>query len=178
MNLTGKVQVHKLNLTGKTSYANSKYSPPDYVTKIKKIIFDRYITPILSKNWEILKNNFFQINTIIKKIDTFYDMTQDDTLILYKYILTVIINTVDTVDELSLLEEKLFGIEGGKEIAKLTIKVPRIRLKPELELYNLIIGKPDKNVYDKKIVGHISHLLKKEYISFNEIEENVKSIVA
>ena len=42
-----------------------------------------------------------------------------------------------------------------------------------MELYNLIIGKPDKNLYDKNILIYISELLKTEYITFREIEKNI-----
>ena len=56
----------------------------------------------------------------------------------------------------------------------MSVRVPRIRLKPEMELYNLIIGKPDGTMYDKEILKYIGELLKTEYITFREIEEKLK----
>ena len=173
ISLTGRQTYNPLNLTGKSPYNNkSATDSPYYIIKIKRIIFDRFITPILGKNWKILKENLFQINDIIKRVDIYYENTKDDSLIVYKYMLQVVKNTVNTTEELSTLEERLF--ENGKDLAKLTFKVPRIRLRPEMELYNLIIGKPDKNLYDKNILTYISELLKTEYISFSEIEEKLK----
>lgn len=170
--LTGKKSGIALNLTGKTQYSSNSTKTPHYITKLKQIIFDRYITPILSKNWKVLKENLFQINDIIKRVDIYYETTKDESLIVYKYMLQVISGTINTTDELSTLEGRLF--DNGKDVAKLTIKIPRIRLKPEMELYNLILGKPENNLYDKKILEYISELLKTEYIAFSEIEDKIK----
>jgi len=169
ISLTGKHNYNPLNLTG---INNKSHSSPHYVIKIKRIIFDRYISPILGKNWKILKENLFQINIILNKVDIYYENTKDETLLVYKYMLEVIKNTINTTEELNTLEDRLF--DNGKDVAKFTFKVPRIRLRPEMELYNLIIGKPDKNLYDKHILAYISELLKTEYIPFNVIEEKVK----
>jgi len=169
ISLTGKHNYNPLNLTG---INNKSHSSPHYVIKIKRIIFDRYITPVLSKNWDVLKKNLFQINTILNKLDIYYENTKDETLLVYKYMLEVIKNTINTTEELNTLEDRLF--DTGKDVAKINFKLPRIRLRPEMELYNLIIGKPDKNLYDKHILAYISELLKIEYIPFNEIEEKVK----
>jgi hypothetical protein len=172
LSLTGKQTYNPLNLTGKTPYSNKTADSPYYIVKIKRIIFDRYIMPIISKNWKILRENLFQINTIIGKVDTYYTTTKDESLILYKYILQVIRGTIDTADELTTLEGRLF--DNGKDLAKLTQKMPRIRLKPEMEIYNLIIGKPEKNQYDKTILAQISELLKTDFITFSEIQEKIK----
>jgi hypothetical protein len=171
LSLTGKQSFNPLNLTGKSLYNNKYNSSPYYVTKLKSIIFDRYITPILVKDWKVLKENLFKINDIIKRVDVYYENTKDESLVVYKYMLQIIKETINTMDELSTLEERLF--DNGKDVAKITLKIPRIRLKPEMELYNLIIGKPDKNLYDKNILIYISELLKTEYITFREIEKNI-----
>ena len=171
LSLTGKQSFNPLNLTGKSLYNNNYNSSPYYVTKLKSIIFDRYITPILVKDWKVLKENLFKINDIIKRVDVYYENTKDESLVVYKYMLQIIKETINTMDELSTLEERLF--DNGKDVAKITLKIPRIRLKPEMELYNLIIGKPDKNLYDKNILIYISELLKTEYITFREIEKNI-----
>jgi len=173
LSLTGKQKINPISLTGKSLYSNSTSSIP-YNTKIKRIIFDRFITPILSKNWKILRENIFQINGIIKKLDKYYQNTNDETLIIYKYMLTIIKTSIDLDEEMSDLESKIF--QNDKDVAKMIVKVPRIRLKPELELYNLIIGKPEKNAYNKKILDYISSLLKKEYITYNEISHKVNEL--
>ena len=104
----------------------------------------------------------------------YYENTKDESLIVYKYILQVIKSTIDTADELTNLEGKIF--DNGKDLAKLTTKIPRIRLKPEIEMYHLIIGKPYKNQYDTKVLTYISNLLKTDYITFIETQEKIKEI--
>jgi hypothetical protein len=175
LSLTGKQYINPINLTGKSLYNNgNSSSSPSYNLKIKRVIFDRFITPILTKNWQILKENMFQMNDIMKRLDNYYNNTKDETLIVYKYILNVIKTSFETNEELNTLEGKIFI---RKDLAKMAIKIPRIRLRPELELYNLIIGKPENNAYDTKIVDYISNLLKKEYITFKEIDEKIKKFI-
>jgi len=174
LSLTGKQYIHPLNLTGKSINNGCSQTSPAYVVKIKRVIFDRFITPILSKNWKILKENMFQINYIIKRLTDYYEALKDETLLLYKYTLSVIKSSFDTNEELSNLEGKLF--DGGDAIAKMIVRVPKVRLMPERELYNLILGKPQKNEYDKKIIADISNLLKHEYITFSEISSKIKQI--
>ena len=173
LSLTGKQKINPISLTGKSLYSNLSSSTP-YNTKIKRIIFDRFITPILSKNWKILRENVFQINEIIKRLDKYYQNTNDETMIVYKYMLTIIKTSIDLNEELDDLENKIF--QNDTDVAKMIVKVPRIRLRPELELYNLIIGKPEKNAYNKKIVDYIFSLLKKEYITYNELCDKVKEL--
>jgi len=51
-----------------------------------------------------------------------------------------------------------------------------IRLKPEYELYDLIVGKPDRRKnekYDEDTIHCIQSLLKIENINFQRIKENV-----
>jgi len=171
LSLTGKNNINTLNLTGKSVYCKGSTSPY-YVIKFKKFIFDSFITPIMSKQWKILRQNSFNISNTIKKLQNYYIMTRDDTLLLYENMLLIIKNTIDTTDELETLENSLFNTNGT--VAQLMFKVPRIRLSPQYELYNLIIGKPDNFAYDKKILDYINNLIKKEYITFSEIEEKVK----
>lgn len=171
LSLTGKNNINTLNLTGKSAYCKGN-TTPYYLIKFKKYIFDSFITPIMSKQWKILRQNSFNITNTIKKLQNYYTLTHDDTLLLYENMLLIIKTSIDTTDELETLENNLFNTTGN--VAQLMYKVPRIRLSPPYELYNLIIGKPDNFAYDKKILDYITNLIKKEYITFNEIEEKVK----
>lgn len=173
LSLTGKHHINHLNLTGKSSSYSKSTTTPYYVVKFKKYIFDSFITPIMSKQWKILRQNAYNITNTINRLQSYYKITKDETLLLYENMLLIIKTTIDTTDELENLENNLFNTNGN--VAQLMYKVPRIRLSPPYELYNLIIGKPDKFAYDKKIIDYITDIIKKEYITFNEIEEKVKS---
>ena len=52
-----------------------------------------------------------------------------------------------------------------------------LRLKPEFELYNLIIGRPDfksGKTYDQTMLNNIIILLKVENITFEQIKNKIK----
>ena len=47
-------------------------------------------------------------------------------------------------------------------------------MRPEYELYKLIIGKPKKfKDYDERVLKYIENMLKKEYVEFDAINEAV-----
>jgi hypothetical protein len=53
-------------------------------------------------------------------------------------------------------------------------KTAMIKLKPEYEIYNLILGKPNKKqdeIYIEAIIKDIEKLLLLENINFNKIKE-------
>ena len=169
LSLTGKHNYNSLSLTGKTCNYQSK--SPFYVIKYKKYMFDRFINPILSKRWDLLRQNSFQINRFIEKAKYYYNLTNDDNILLYEHLLQIIKLSIDNNEQLERLEENIFG--STNQIAQLGIKIPRIRLSPQYELYNMIIGKPINNKYDNIIINHINLLLRKEYISYDQIEKEI-----
>lgn len=169
LSLTGRAINNALSLTGKS--CNYQNKSPFYVIKYKKYMFDRFINPILSKRWDLLRQNSFQINRFIEKAKYYYNLTNDDNILLYEHMLQIVKLSLDNNDELNRLEENLFG--NNNSVAQLSIKIPRIRLSPQYELYNMIIGKPVNNKYDDTIINHINNLLRKEYISYEQIEKEV-----
>ena len=94
LSLTGKNNIAVLNLTGKSAYCKGK-TTPYYVIKFKKYIFDSFITPIMSKQWKILRQNSFNLSNSIKKLQNYYKITNDDSLLLYENMLLIIKNAIE-----------------------------------------------------------------------------------
>jgi hypothetical protein len=70
------------------------------------------------------------------------------------------------------LEKKLYG--GTKDVSTLIYKTTMIRLKPEYEIYDVILGKPNRKfneIYNDFIIKDIERMLTIENINFNQIKE-------
>ena len=51
--------------------------------------------------------------------------------------------------------------------------MPKIRMRPEYELYKLIIESQKFKDYDERVLKYIENMLKKEYVEFDAINEAV-----
>ena len=72
MNLTGKNNIHKLNLnlSGKNS---SVENIPSEVKSLKIKIMNAIIIPLISRQWNTLNENIFLLNTFKKSIQFYYN---------------------------------------------------------------------------------------------------------
>jgi hypothetical protein len=63
---------------------------------------------------------------------------------------------------------------GNKDVLTLMYKTTMIKLKPEYEIYDNILGKPERSLnqkYNEEIINVIQHLLNIDNINFNKIKE-------
>ena len=61
-------------------------------------------------------------------------------------------------------------------IINMVYKTTKIRLIPQYEIYNYIIGKPDRKsneTYDEKVISEIKHLMTQQGITYDKIEEKI-----
>ncbi len=169
--LTGINQINNINLTGK-SFICEKLKEPYYVTRIKKVIFNRFITPLFTKNWSIIEQNIFSVTHIKQKLEKYINDDGHEELHIYLGFLNVILELLGEHNHFENLE-KIYNPKDA--IGTIKFKVPNIRLKPEYELYKLIIGKPKKfKDYDKQVLQFIVKQLNNEYAEFDSINESVK----
>jgi len=168
ISLTGKNAIHH-NLSGKILFSQNI---PLEIKNLKIYILNNIILPLISKKWDILRENLFCLDNIKKKINLYYSL---DDLVIYKNIINVIEVIVNEHIELEELEKKVYGTKK-EEFAKLVYKTTMIQLKPEYEIYNIIIGKPCRDLnttYNEEIINDIIRLLKVENINFNKIKEYI-----
>jgi hypothetical protein len=171
LSLTGKNSYNTINLSGKCLHSNQQNIPTD-IKKIKILILNNLILPLISKQWQTLHENLFCLDKAKKKIDYFYETYKLDDLIIYKEIIKAFELIISQNDQLQNLEKKLYG--GNEDVSTLIYKTTMIRLKPEYEIYDVILGKPNRKLnetYNENIITDIQRLLSFENIKFNKIKE-------
>ena len=171
--LSGFNTINIINLTGK-SLINNTNSPHYQITFLKNRIIANYIVPLFSKQWGVLKENVFLIDNLEKNISTFYKKYKLDDLLVYSELLKVV---KLLIEEHTLLEEMDSTISNKidpTQIVNMVYKTTRIRLLPEYEIYNSIMGKPNrklKEIYNTTIISDIIKLLDRDNISFAKIKD-------
>ena len=167
--LTGKIEINIHNLKGK--YTN-KNKMPIMIIRLKTQILDHLMLPLIRNNWNYINNNFFMINSLKQKIDSFYLKYKMDDLLLYKDILEMVEIVINEHNQLFDLEKEKYSTNNS---SSLIYKTKIIKLKAEYELYNLIYGKPDKNqLYDNNKLENIKNLLQIENITFDIIKKKLE----
>jgi hypothetical protein len=171
LSLTGKKSHNKNCLSGK-DYMKEQNIPQE-IKNIKILILNNLIIPLISKKWNILNENLFCIEKAKRKIDYYYNTFKFDDLIIYKEIIKAFELIICEHQQLEDLEKKLYS-GGIKDFSTLIYKTTMIKLKPEYEIYDTILGKPQRNLnqnYNEEIINDIQKLLTIDYINFNKIKE-------
>jgi len=167
--LTGKIEINIHNLKGKYTYKNKM---PVMIIKLKTQILDHLMLPLIQNNWNYINNNFFMINSLKQKIESFYLKYKIDDLLLYKDILEMVEIVINEHNQLFDLEKEKYSSNNSNS---LIYKTKIIRLKAEYEIYNLIYGKPNKNeLYDNSKLKIIKNLLQIENITFDNIKKKLE----
>jgi len=170
-NLTGKNVIHHNNLLG--CVMHGKPSIPQDIRNIKIKIINTIIMPLISKQWDVLYENMFFLDTFKTKLDRYYQIYKLDDLLIYKDILRAFELVISEHTQLSDLEKKMNTINGN-EFTSIVYKTTAIRLKPEYEVYDVIFGKPkrEKNeVYNEQAILFIKRALVQENATFKRIQE-------
>lgn len=172
MNLSGKNNIHKLNLSGK----NTMIQYNSYEVKCLKIkIMNNIIIPLITRQWKILNENIFLLETLKKKINFYYSIYKLEDLIIYRDVLSILEVLLGEHIQLEDIEKKMYGNSDDSEnMSQMIYKTTMIRLKPEYEIYDNILGKPKKERnenYNENIIKDIQLLLKNNNITFNKIKE-------
>lgn len=167
-----------LNLLGKYSY-NYNYNYSSTNSKIKKLkerILNNYLIPLVSKQWDVLKENIYFIDDIQNKIKYQSDINKSDELVPYNEMLKVFKVLIEKQKLLEDYDEKMNGNRDSNEIMTMVFKTSMIKLLPEYEIYDSIFGKPKRELnekYDDDVINKIKELLKEDDITYKKIKEQV-----
>jgi hypothetical protein len=171
INLTGKNERNEINLTGKI---DNRTSPNYKINKLKKYILTNYIIPLYSEQWQIINNNKLLIDETINQINIYYKLYKLDDLALFLELLKVFKILIDKNDMLNDLKDKSKREFDKNSIISMVYKTTKIRILPEYELYNSILGKPNKKTpYNDAIINDIKTLMTRPNITYDAINEYV-----
>jgi len=170
LSLTGIDRIN-LHVLIKNNITDSSGITPIEVTKLKASIMKLIIIPFMSKNWKVLEQNLVFFDSIKKTLTNLIARYNNLDLQIYLDLIKAFETAVFLHMEVLNLEEKLYG--SCDNLSTLVFRTTMIRLKPELELYNLVYGRPNFKVgekYDVNIVNDIELLLKINNTTFDQIK--------
>jgi hypothetical protein len=173
MHLSGKNMYNKISLTGKNVYRENAL--PVEIKNMKIKILNDLIMPFISKQWNILKENLFVLEKTKEKLDYYIGIYKLDELIIYKEIIRAIELIVFQNEQLEHLEKNMYNNE---DVSTMVYKITTIRMKPEYEMYDIILGRPDKKLnqkYDESIIKEIGRLLLIGNMTFNKIKMTIQN---
>jgi hypothetical protein len=171
--LSGKISFPN-NLTGKSKNVISGI--PLEIKQLKIRIFNIYILPLLSKKWKTVKENLFLLDQFKNKVDFYYQCYKNDDILVYKDLLNIFDVFVQQQVQLEDMEQKVYGNGQKDQVASMVYRTTMIKLKPEYELYDNILGKPKrekKEVYRQDIIDDITKYMILENINYQKIYEYI-----
>jgi hypothetical protein len=174
--LSGKEVIYKWNLKGKV-HSDEKNLPLE-IKKLKIRIMDTLLLPLLSKQWNILKNNLFLLDSFKQKITFYYNSYKLEEILLYKDIISLCELFVNQNSQIVDTENKMHN-SSNNSITNISFvyKTTMIKLKPEYEIYDSILGKPQKikkQTYNDTIIYEIQKLITVENITYEKIKDHIE----
>ena len=168
--LSGKFNFES-SLSGKIEIKiDSNYSK---IKEIKIYLLNKILLPAIQKKWVELKENLLCLEHIQQKINYYSEKYPLSELDYYKNLIQLTESLMAKEDEIKRLSNMNMTTD---DITKIYYHTSYIKLKPEYEIYNLILGKPPKSKgYESNIINNINVLLKKNNISFQEIKKTLEN---
>lgn len=172
ISLSGKPNKGRVNGLAGTNNTYAAFNAG--IVEIKTRIIDAVILPYMSQNWKTMEENLFLLDIFRRDIDAYAIRHPSADICVYKDLIGIIESSFTQQMEINELEKRLYENQG--DASALVVKLDTIRLKPELELYNLILGKPDYTkggTYDDTIVQDIARMMKTPRASFSNIKKYI-----
>jgi len=175
VSLSGKSLINENNLKGKSNY-NIQNIPLE-IQNLKIAIMNKYIIPLFSKQWKTLYENLFFIYKYKNKVDKLYNLYKLEELKVYKDMLRLFEIMVEEHKILDDTERRLYNTTTSKEqFVSMIYKTTQIKLLPEYEVYDSILGKPKREKgqsYSSELIKKIKDLLSKDNITYSVIKDTI-----
>lgn len=172
--LGGTTTFSGINLSG--NHTSKNISIPDDILRIKEIVLENFIFPIERNQWDLLDHSIHMSSKIKDKLKHYYNLYKIPDLNLYLHIIILLEKVIDNrkidFDNISNKNKK------SEEIMKMMFQTSAIKLRPEYEIYNSIIGKPDfllKQTYKTNIINDIKTLFYNKNVSYFKIKEIIQT---
>jgi hypothetical protein len=172
--LTGKNEINLNNLKGKNNI--EKYPISKKIKFLKDKIVEDYLMPLFTNQTNTLYENVYFIDTINKKVKYYYETYKLDDLLIYMELLKVIKMLIENYKTVENYEMKMNNKLNPSEVVSMIFKTTKIRLLPEYEIYNSILGKPNRElneVYNSDIIFEIKKLINQENCNYQKIKEYI-----
>jgi len=133
---------------------------------VKAQILNAIVLPFLAQDWEALRNNMFLLDTMKSRLAQ--NFSADNSL--YSDIVSCF--------ELAICDHLMGGDGGlpgeGKSFADMTFRTSIVRLKPEYELYHLILGVPEDAAYNQDTLASIAQMVASpDLLTFVQIQQRI-----
>lgn len=174
LHLSGKNLINETTLLGKSVFQlQQSISHSDLILKTE--IYNNFLFPLLSKQWQTLYENLFFVPKFKKKIQGKSSFEAYDTFLSFLDVLA------EEHKELESMEKKLQMLSkaSNNQVLSMIYKTKKIKLLPQYEIYDMILGKPLREkgeIYDKDKLSLIVSLLQKDSITFPEIREKLTTL--
>jgi hypothetical protein len=175
-NLTGINDSNENNLTGKNDVKNVAFIYK--IESLKTRIINNYLVPLFSKQWNVLNENIFFVDKHKDLLEKYYKTYQLSDLLVYIELIKILKMLVDEHNLLIDSEKQLNNIKDPNDVVNMIYKTTMIRLLPEYEIYNSILGRPKRELsqkYKEEIIEDIKKMMTNEKITFNKIKEFIKN---
>lgn len=172
-----------LSLSGKPGSINQlsgrihslSVSVPSEIKKLKIRILNLFWLPLMSKKWDLIKPNLFLLDGFKKKIQSYYNSYKLEDLLLYKDVISLLEFFIEQHIQLEDMEKRLYK-NPKNQVISMVYRTSMIKLKPEYELYNHILGKPlyeKQEIYREDIIEEIQRCILNENITYDKIHDHI-----
>ena len=171
--LSGKAGL-KHQLSGKMN-ENVNHIIPFQIKKLKIRIMNLFWLPLIAKKWQVLQKNLFLLDGLKRKLEYYYASYQLEDLLLYKDLLHLFEIFVEQQVQLETMEKKIHQ-NPKNQIISMVYRTTMIKLKPEYELYDHILGKPlreKQETYREEVIQEIQRCMLLEDVSYQKIHDSI-----
>lgn len=174
LSLSGKPgSINKLS--GRLQPLSISVHIPSDIKNLKVRILDLFWLPLLYKKWNVIKQNLFLIDGFKKKIQIYYDSYKLEDLLLYRDVITLSEFFVQQQIQLEDMEKQIHK-RSNNQVISMVYRTSMIKLKPEFELYNHILGRPvyeKQETYREDILAEIQKCILNENITYEKIHAHI-----
>ena len=179
--LSGKHVINPSNLSGKAVLVKSFVTPHD-IRRIKVQIFKKLLLPLMSQQWTVFEQNMLVIESMRQKLNNLYNSFKMDDLLVYIEMLQAFDKFAEKLGQMNEMERRLKptgpdAVTAKGQVMSMVYITSVIRLKPEYELYDHILGKPERpSTYSETILQEIRRLMGSPFVDFSHIETTVRQL--
>lgn len=172
IHLTGKHILNETTLKGKSNISTGNQSSSLDFQNFQRDVMSYFVVPLTTKQWISLKHNMFFLPKFKKRLQNFKEKH------VYTDLFSLLELIADEHKQVENLESRLNSMLSTRDqFFSMVYKTKRIKLLPEYEIYDSILGKPSREKgqqYRDEIISLIKTLLERDKVTYDLIKERVE----